>query len=64
MPQNETRVEALLDRGFRMKKSLRYFERHIPVQREELTSLAQLGGRVLPRDLWESVGGMEREKEL
>lgn len=64
MPETETRVEAFLNRGFAIKKNLRYFERHIPVQRQELGALSELGGRVLPRDLWNAVGGMQREKEL
>lgn len=64
LPESGSRVEAFLNRGFEVKKNLRYFERHIPVQREELRSLAELGGRMLPRDLWESVGGMQHEKEL
>lgn len=64
MPESETRVDAFLNRGFEMKKNLRYFERHIPVQRQELKLLTELGGRVLPRDLWSRVGGMQHEKEL
>ena len=64
MSESPSRVDAFLNRGFEVKKNLRYFERHIPVQREELRSLGELGGRILPRDLWESVGGMQREKEL
>jgi transitional endoplasmic reticulum ATPase len=47
-----------------LKQNLRYFERHIPVQREELRALSELGGRILPRDLWAGVGGMTKEKEL
>ena len=64
MPESETKVDAFLNRGFEVKKNLRYFERHVPVQREELKLLGELGGRVLPRDLWQKVGGMAREKEL
>jgi SpoVK/Ycf46/Vps4 family AAA+-type ATPase/N-acetylglutamate synthase-like GNAT family acetyltransferase len=64
MPESASRVDAFLNRGFEVKKNLRYFERHIPVQREELRALNELGGRILPRDLWEAVGGMQREKEL
>jgi transitional endoplasmic reticulum ATPase len=64
MPESASRVDAFLNRGFEVKKNLRYFERHIPVQREELRSLSELGGRILPRDLWEGVGGMQQEKEL
>lgn len=64
MPETETRVEAFTNRGFVIKKNLRYFERHIPVQRAELGVLEDLGGRVLPRDLWDRVAGMTAEKEL
>jgi transitional endoplasmic reticulum ATPase len=64
MPESATRVDAFVKRGFEVKKHLRYFERHIPVQREELRSLSELGGRILARDLWEGVGGMRAEKEL
>jgi transitional endoplasmic reticulum ATPase len=58
------RVDAFLDQGFEVKKNLRYFERTIPIQRKELNSLTELGGRILPRGLWDGIGGMQREKEL
>ena len=64
MPAAETRVGAFLHQGFALKQDLHYFERHIPVQREELKILADLGGRVLPRGLWDGVGGMTAEKDL
>ncbi|MFC5789316.1 GNAT family N-acetyltransferase [Agromyces tardus] len=64
MPAAETRVGVFLHQGFELKQDLHYFERHIPVQREELKLLAELGGRVLPRGLWDAVGGMTAEKEL
>lgn len=64
MPETETRVEAFSNRGFVVKKNLRYFERRIPVQRAELGALEELGGRLLPRDLWDRVAGMVDEKEL
>ncbi len=64
MPESESRFDAFLNRGFELKHNLRYFERHIPVQREELRALSELGGRILPRDLWAAVGGMQKEKEL
>jgi transitional endoplasmic reticulum ATPase len=64
MPEAETRVDAFLDRGFVLKQNLRYFERKIPVQRQELEPLGLLGGRILARDLWENVAGMRNEKEL
>jgi transitional endoplasmic reticulum ATPase len=64
MPAAETRVTAFLGRGFVQKQNLHYFERHIPVQGHDLKLLSELGGRVLPRDLWDAVGGMTAEKEL
>ncbi|MCU1407136.1 MAG: Cell division protein FtsH [Glaciihabitans sp.] len=64
MPDTQTRVDAFINQGFELKKNLHYFERHIPVQREELKNLAELGGRVLPRHLWDAVGGMTAEKDL
>lgn len=64
IPENESRVDAFANQGFELKHQLRYFERRIPVQRQELNSLAELGGRLLPRTLWESVAGMRREKEI
>jgi transitional endoplasmic reticulum ATPase len=64
MPEAETRVQAFAHQGFEQKQHLRYFERRIPVQREELTSFAELGARLLPRDLWENVAGMHREKQI
>ena len=62
MSESQTRVDAFLSQGFEVKSRLRYFERRIPVQREELGALSELGGRVLPRGLWNAVGGMQYEK--
>ena len=64
LPDAQLRTDAFAQQGFSAKKNLLYFERQIPVQRNELGSLAELGGRILPRGLWDSIGGMQREKEL
>lgn len=64
VPDAEQRVDALLNSGFQDRKHLRYFERDIPVQRQEMGLLSELGGRLMPRNLWTNVGGMQREKEL
>ncbi|MCU1526933.1 MAG: family ATPase [Frondihabitans sp.] len=64
LPETALRVDAFSEQGFEAKRNLVYFERRIPVQRNELTAMSELGGRVLPRGLWESIGGMQREKEL
>ncbi|RFA12360.1 AAA family ATPase [Subtercola boreus] len=64
LPENVVRVGAFSEQGFETKKNLRYLERRIPVQRNELSALSELGGRILPRGLWTSIGGMAKEKEL
>jgi transitional endoplasmic reticulum ATPase len=64
LPETQLRTDAFAGQGYASKKNLLYFERQIPVQRKELGSLAELGGRVLPRGLWDAIGGMQREKEL
>lgn len=64
LPDDGSRVDAFVSQGFELKSRLRYVERRIPVQREELGALAELGGRVLPRGLWDAVGGMRQEKEM
>jgi len=64
VPIEETRLDAFRNAGFVEKKALRYLERTVPVQRDEYTQLEALGGRLMPRGLWDEVGGMRREKEL
>lgn len=53
MPESETCFKEILGRGFPLRKNLRYFERTIPLQRQVLSALGQLGGRVLALDVWE-----------
>ncbi|WP_345801121.1 ATP-binding protein [Microbacterium sp. AZCO] len=57
-------VEALTQNGFGLQHRLRYLERQMPVQRRELDLLKEVGGRIMPRHLWEAVAGMQHEKEL
>ncbi|WP_336651754.1 MULTISPECIES: ATP-binding protein [unclassified Leucobacter] len=63
MPEG-SRLDLLTSNGFLVRHSLRYLERQMPVQRRELDLLKDVGGRVLPRHLWENVAGMRREKQL
>ncbi|EYT56093.1 ATPase AAA [Leucobacter sp. UCD-THU] len=63
MPEG-SRLDLLTSNGFQVRHSLRYLERQMPVQRRELDLLKDVGGRVLPRHLWENVAGMRREKQL
>lgn len=58
------RLDLLTSNGFQLRHSLRYLERRMPVQRRELDLLKDVGGRILPRHLWENVAGMGREKQL
>jgi transitional endoplasmic reticulum ATPase len=46
------------------ERDLTYFERVVPLQPQEVGRLEELGGRMLPRNLWEKLAGMEREKEI
>ena len=55
---------ALTDNGFEVHNPLRYLERGMPVQRRELDKLRELGGRILPRRLWDRVSGMQQEKTM
>ncbi len=64
VPAEQDYLDAYRDAGFGEKKAVRYLERRLPVQREERGPLAELGGRVLPRGLWDAVGGMSHEKAL
>ncbi|MBK0422481.1 AAA family ATPase [Leucobacter sp. CSA2] len=59
-----TRLDQLTENGFQLRNNLRYLERQMPVQRREIELLKDLGGRILPRHLWEGVAGMRREKAL
>lgn len=62
VPETGARVDGLVAQGYEAKQHLRYFERQITVQRGELTPLRELGGRVMPRGLWDRVAGMQAEK--
>ncbi|TAJ49425.1 MAG: ATP-binding protein [Herbiconiux sp.] len=64
MPESEASLDDFAAQGFELKRNLRYVERELPVQREELVVLRELGGRILARGLWDGVGGMQREKEM
>lgn len=50
--------------GFAALKHLNYFEREVSVSEKERELLTNLGGRVLARDLWNKIAGMQKEKEM
>ncbi|MCY7413432.1 MAG: GNAT family N-acetyltransferase [Salinibacterium sp.] len=64
VPDEQRQIGALTKAGFQDRAHLNYFEREIPVKQREMSVLRDLGGRILPRDLWGSIAGMQAEKEL
>ncbi|WP_166972625.1 ATP-binding protein [Brevibacterium atlanticum] len=64
VPGTTSAFAALLGNGFEARPELEYVERHLPVQRREFDRLKAVGGRVLPRHLWDSVSGMQEEKDM
>jgi transitional endoplasmic reticulum ATPase len=60
---SETGADAFRDCGYETR-DLTYFERVVPLQPQEVGLLDALGGRMLPRGLWETLAGMEHEREL
>jgi GNAT superfamily N-acetyltransferase len=63
LPEGETGAAAFANSGY-LTRDLTYFERVVPLQPQEVGLLAELGGQVLPEDLWKGLAGMEREKEV
>ena len=61
--EGQTGTRAFRDSGYETR-DLTYFERVVPLQPQEVGLLDRLGGRMLPRGLWEALAGMEHEKEL
>ncbi|GAB3182589.1 hypothetical protein GCM10027060_15680 [Nesterenkonia halophila] len=64
LPASETRVTALRNSGYQVEGDLHYFEKTLPIQPKDLDTLTHLGGRRLPRGLWDSLAGMHYEKDL
>jgi ATPases of the AAA+ class len=64
VPDEGDSLDGLTASGFEVRHHLRYLERRMPVQRREVDLLKDVGGRVLPRNLWDAVSGMRREKTL
>lgn len=63
LPEGETGVEAFRNRGY-ATRDLVYFERVVPLQPQEVGRLEELGGQMLPDNLWSSLAGMANEKML
>jgi transitional endoplasmic reticulum ATPase len=63
LAEGEMGVQAFRNCGYETR-DLTYFERVVPLQPQEVGRLEELGGRMLPRNLWERLAGMEHEKEI
>jgi transitional endoplasmic reticulum ATPase len=63
LAEGETGEKAFRNCGYE-PRDLTYFERVVPLQPQEVGRLGDLGGRMLPGDLWDALAGMEREKQL
>jgi transitional endoplasmic reticulum ATPase len=63
LAEGETGNEAFRNSGYGTR-DLTYFERVVSLQPQEVGLLDALGGRMLPRDLWERLAGMAQEKEM
>jgi transitional endoplasmic reticulum ATPase len=63
LAEGETGVKAFRNCGYE-PRDLTYFERVVPLRPQEVGLLGELGGRMLPGDLWDALAGMAREKEL
>jgi transitional endoplasmic reticulum ATPase len=63
LAEGETGANAFRNCGYETR-DLTYFERVVPLQPQDVSVLDELGGRMLPRGLWERLAGMEHEKQL
>jgi len=64
VPDSQSETGVLHRAGFVDKNHLSYFERQLPMSEKERVILTDLGGRLLPPDLWDRIAGMQNEKEL
>lgn len=63
LPEEELLGEGLVNAGYTRRPAVAYFEKAEPAV-AGAGLLAELGGRLLPGDLWNKVAGMETEKDL
>ncbi|WP_441249311.1 ATP-binding protein [Kitasatospora sp. McL0602] len=64
LPEEELLGEGLRNAGYTRRPAVAYFEKAEPPTGPGANLLAELGGRLLPGDLWDKVAGMEAEKNL
>ncbi len=61
---SQSQTGVLEKSGFSRLRHLNYFEREIPLGEKERTVLSDVGGRMLPRNLWDGIAGMGVEKQI
>ncbi|WP_371500653.1 bifunctional GNAT family N-acetyltransferase/ATP-binding protein [Kitasatospora sp. NBC_00374] len=64
LPEEELLGEGLRNAGYTRRPAVAYFEKAEPAAGPAANLLEELGGRLLPGDLWDKVAGMETEKNL
>ncbi len=64
MPADATGADALSNCGYVERTELSYFEKVDHVGAADAGLLANLGGQVMPRGLWQAMAGMETEKQI
>jgi len=64
LPEEELLGEGLRNAGYTRRPAVAYFEKAEPATGPVEGILEELGGRLLPGDLWDGVAGMEAEKTL
>ncbi|MGP3981622.1 ATP-binding protein [Streptomyces sp. KR80] len=64
LPEEDLFGQGLLKAGYLRRPAVAYFEKTEPLTGPAAGVLEELGGRVLPGDLWGKVAGMEAEKDL
>lgn len=62
--EEEQLALGLENAGFRRASTVAYFSKKVSVDPDQVAVLDQLGGRMLPDGLWDSLAGMEHEKLL
>ncbi len=64
LPEGVTGSTAFSNSGYLRRDGLVYYEKVEALAPTEVTILGQLGGRMLPGNLWDAVAGMKNEKEV
>ncbi len=64
LPAHAAGTKALEHSGYLSRADLTYYEKLEPRETANNEVLTALGGRMLPEGLWETMAGMEREKQV